>query len=173
MINDRIKNTSSLLGMFLAKTDRGRGIAKVCLATWLWFCIKASITPVTGIINKPLLALALEYRFGFVPKKGGITIELAQSDGSDGQKGKLVVYSTSHKSIEGAFSPWDIANQNMLVIKKPPEPRGRKVSVRTRFSPPNDMQELHDKVKEILADGSVKCNLNTQDIQRLYFGKES
>ena len=172
MMNDAEMNTSSLLGMFLSKSDRGRGISRICLATWLWFCLKASIIPVTGIINKPLLALALQYRFGFVPQKGGIDIELAKENGNDEQKGKLVIYSPSHKSIEGAFSPWDIANQDMLVLKQPPNPRGRMISVRTKFHPPKDTQELDENVNFVLPEGSVKCHLTIQDIQRLYFGKE-
>jgi pentatricopeptide repeat protein len=168
MQNNKESMTSSLLGMFLTKVSRGKGIAKICLGIWIWFCIQASISPTTGVINKPLLALALQHRFGFVPEKGGIDIELVNANN---KSGRLLMYSPSRKRIEGAFSPWDIQNQNMIVLKEPPNPRGRLVSVRTRFAAPSSQQELKDKVNAILPEKSIQCNLTPLDIQQLYLGE--
>lgn len=168
MINDGEAKTSSLLGMFLTEASRGKGISKMCLATWLSFCLQASIAPTTGIINKPLLALALQYRFGFVAEKGGIDIELAASNDANGT---LLVYSPSCKSIQGAFSPWDIQNQNMCIVKEPPNPRGRMVSVRNKFHAPASIDDLRNNVNEVLPEESMICDLNAKDIHRLYFGR--
>jgi pentatricopeptide repeat protein len=165
MINDGETNTSSMIGMFLTNASRGKGISKVCLAIWMSFCLQASITPTTGKLNKPLIALALQHRFGFVPDKGGVDLEL--SNANDGN-GTLLAYSP--KALQGAFSTRDVQNLNMRIVKEPPNPRGRMVSVRTKFQAPANLQDLQDKVNEALPEGTVTCKLNAQDIRRLYFG---
>eukprot|EP00980_Cylindrotheca_fusiformis_P003568 scaffold792_cov84-Cylindrotheca_fusiformis.AAC.8 len=189
MVNDKETNTSRLLGMFLTEASRGKGISKVCLAVWLWLCLQGSITPSTGVINKPLLALALQHTFGFVPNKGGIEIELmadvnnnddGAENGTSSSSDRLLVYSPSRKSLQGAFSPWDIQNQNITILTRKPSSdrnRGRMVSVCNSFRAPASIQDLQQKVDEILlirrleSDG-VSCELNSGDIRRLYFGND-
>jgi hypothetical protein len=161
-------NHSSLLGMFLEGQRRGKGVAKVCLAMWQWFCLKASVTPTTGVINKPLLSLLLQYRFGFVPRKGGVVVELTQD--ADNPEA-LLLYAPSRKSLRGSFSPWDLQNQNIRLLEFRPETPGRTIDVRTSFDAP-DRVKLKELVEDILPDGSVECNMTSQDIRRLYFGKE-
>jgi hypothetical protein len=122
----------------------------------------------TGRISKPLLALALQYRFGFVPDKGGIDIEVANANDDNGT---LLAYSP--KALQGAFSARDLQNLNMRIVKEPPNPRGRMISVRNKFQAPANRHDLQDKVNEVLPEESVTCKLNAQDIRRLYFGKWS
>jgi hypothetical protein len=167
MMNNGETNTSSMIGMFLTKASRGKGMSKICLAIWMSFCLQASITPMTGRISKPLLALALQYRFGFVPDKGGIDIEVANANDDNGT---LLAYSP--KALQGAFSARDLQNLNMRIVKEPPNPRGRMISVRNKFQAPANRHDLQDKVNEVLPEESVTCKLNAQDIRRLYFGKE-
>ncbi|KAL3939724.1 MAG: hypothetical protein SGBAC_005616 [Bacillariaceae sp.] len=188
MQNSAIDNTSTLLGMFLTPASRGKGISKACMAVWLSFCLQANIRPKTGVINKPLLALALQHTFGFPPKKGGIDIELvspslvpaheqeaAQSTTSASAAPPLWVYTASRKTIEGAFSPWDIQNQNICMLSEPPQasPETRRlVSVRTAFETPSDLKGLQATIDTILPKGSICSHLAAQEIRRVYLGKE-
>lgn len=182
MQNSAIDNTSTLLGMFLTPASRGTGISKACMAVWLALSMQANIRPKTGIINKPLLALALQHTFGFRPEKGGIDIELvspsavketAEENEPKSNVPPLWIYSPSGKSIAGAFSPWDIQTQNIRILSKAPSPEARRlVSVRTAFETPSDLEQLQDTIHKILPEGSIVTHLDAQDLRRVYLGKE-
>jgi hypothetical protein len=159
-------NQSSFMGMYLQGQRRGQGFAKLCLGAWLWFCVHAGITPTTGIINKPLLALLLQSRFGFIPCKGGIEVEIT-SDATNPET--VLLYAPSRKSLQGLFSPWDQQHQKMRLIQQPPEPRGRLVTLRTSFDAPGELQE---NVRQILPEGALECNLTPKEMRRLYLGRE-
>lgn len=163
------ENQSSLLGMFLQDRRRGQGLSKICLGVWLWFCCQASIEPVTGIINKPLLSLLLQHRFMFVPERGGVEVEVTQDP--DNPK-TMLLYSPCKKSLEGAFSPWDVQNQNIRLLEQTPEPRGRRIHVRTAFNAP-DSNELQALVQDILGKKALECHLSSEEIRHLYFGKKA
>jgi len=60
------ENESWLRGMEIREDLRGRGLAKVFIATWLRLCAESGLSPGTRTINKPLISLSLE-RFGFEP----------------------------------------------------------------------------------------------------------
>ena len=177
MKNNSYDRTSSMLGMFLTQTERGRGISKICLSIWILLCLDASLLPVTGIINKPLLALILQYTFGFVsPSKNknhnGVLVELSQ-DLQD--KTCVVLYSSSKKSLEGAFSPSDRVHQNIKIIsQQPPAVRGRIVRIGSKLKPSSELKKLRDTCEEILSIEEKycwKCNLSCEEIQRIFLGK--
>ncbi|CAJ1961807.1 unnamed protein product [Cylindrotheca closterium] len=187
MQNSATDNTSTMLGMFLTPASRGKGISKACMAVWLSFCLQANIRPKTGIINKPLLALALQHTFGFRPEKGSIDIELvspsavpesqreqAQASSSSSAP-PLWIYANSRKTIESVFSAWDIQNQNISVLTEPPQrplESRRIVSMRTAFETPDDLEELQKTIDKILPKASISSHLEGQDIRRVYLGKE-
>jgi pentatricopeptide repeat protein len=177
MKNNSHDRTSSMLGMFLTQTERGRGISKICLSIWILLCLDASLLPVTGIINKPLLALILQYTFGFVsPSKNknhnGVLVELSQ-DLQD--KTCVVLYSSSKKSLEGAFSPSDRVHQNIKILsQQPPAVRGRIVRIGSKLKPSSELKNLRDTCEEILSIEEKycwKCNLSCEEIQRIFLGK--
>jgi hypothetical protein len=158
-------NQSTLLGMQVQSQRRGQGVAKVCLGAWLWFCLQAGITPTTGIISKPLLALLLQSRFGFVPCKGGVEVELAP-DPTNPET--VLVYAASQKSLRGVFSAWDKQHQTLRLVQQPPEPRGRLVKIRTSFEAPVGLRE---KVQQILPEGALECDLTPNEMRHLYLGR--
>lgn len=159
---------SCLLGMFLKGQRRGQGLSKVCLACWFWLCLKAKVTPTTGIINKPLLSLLLHDKFGMEPTKGGVEMELSR-DPDDPEQ--VLLYAPSRKNLGGAFSAWDCQHQKLRLLQKPPEPRGRMITVRTNFGvPPDHLSELKDRIHEILPEDAIECQLETtEDFQNIFF----
>ena len=186
MQNSATDNTSTMLGMFLTPASRGKGISKACMAVWISFCLQANIRPKTGIINKPLLALALQHTFGFRPERGAIDIELVspsavpvaqreQAQSSSSGPPPLWIYANSRKTIESAFSAWDISNQNICVLNEPPQrplEARRVVSMRTAFETPADLEQLQETIDKILPKVSISSHLEAQDIRRVYLGKE-
>ena len=141
---------SSLLGVFLEPSQRQRGLSKVFLALWLQLCLDAKVTPITGIMNKPLLCLSLQHTFGYVPATNnqGVSVEISPSGSADG---KIVMYSAVKKSVGGAFSPADKEREGLVFVTEAPEPRGRTVHIKSCLSPPADLEE---KVKRVLATGT-------------------
>jgi pentatricopeptide repeat protein len=177
------EHQSCLLGMFLQGTIRGQGLSKVCMAFWLWLCLQADVTPTTGIINKPLLALLLEDKFGMVPNgKGGVEMELT-SDPTD--PGTVLLYAPNRKDLRGVFSPWDQQHQNLRLLKKPPETRGRMITVGTTFGVVGGEDyrpELQKRVQQILPDNDeddattsmIQCQLTTkEEFRRLFFCRDN
>mmetsp|Transcript_17114 Transcript_17114/g.39096 ORF Transcript_17114/g.39096 Transcript_17114/m.39096 type:complete len:223 (-) Transcript_17114:46-714(-) len=175
MKNNLGERTSSMLGMFLKPTRRGRGTSKLCLAAWIWLCLKGSMRPVTGIIHKPLLALILEHTFGF---EGGTTRN------NDGGSGNLVelsqdpddpryvqLYSPSGKSLEGALSPSDLRHQNIRIVSQKPAVRGRVIRIGSRFCPPRGESQLQAICDRILSEESWRCGLPSEEVRLVFFGK--
>jgi pentatricopeptide repeat protein len=168
--------TSSLLGMFLHPTDRGQGLAKCCLAIWIWLCLQGSILPVTNIIRKPLLALILQHTFQFVPKPSndgndnGVLVELYRDPDDDD---RVILYSSSLKSLSGAFSSRDLKNHKTALSSKKPRGIGRDVTLICALTPPTDLQHLQDICEEVLQpnNNGWKCNLTGDQIESIFLGR--
>jgi len=173
MKNNSSDRTSSLLGMFLKPTKRGRGMSKVCLAIWIWLCLEASIIPVTGIIHKPLLALILQHTFGFTgPTKrnggGGVLVELSKHPDDPSN---VLLFPLSGKSLEGAFSPWDMEHQKIKITSQPPAVKGRVVRIGSKLFPPTDSENLKGVCEEILTKDFWKCDLSPTKVDLVFLGK--
>ena len=63
------------MGMLIYQELRGRGMAKLLVATWLQLCVRRGVEPRTHRMDKPLISLVLQ-RFGFTASDRlfGITI---------------------------------------------------------------------------------------------------
>jgi hypothetical protein len=168
--------TSSLLGMFLNPTDRGQGLAKCCLAIWIWLCLQGSIMPVTNIIRKPLLALILQHTFQFVPKPSkdgndnGVLVELYRDSDHDD---RVILYSSCLKSLSGAFSSRDLKNHKTALSSKKPPGFGRQVTLICALTPPADLSRLKDICEKevLLPQGGWNCSLTGNQIERIFLGK--
>jgi hypothetical protein len=168
MINSASLNTSTLLGVYVDPVRRKEGFSKIFLALWFKLCLEANIQPRTGIINKPLLALVLQHTFGCTPQEGiGNDAEL--SPGKD--EGTIVLYSTSAKNLTGAFSPKDVKREGLEFSSKPAEPRGRKVTIGTSFTPPKDQDILVQALDKVLAD-KVDYKLTSYELRRVFLGEK-
>jgi len=173
MINSASANTSTLLGVYVDPEQRKHGYSKVFLALWLKLCSEAKITPQTGLIHKPLLSLVLQHTFGCVPQEGaGVDTEI--SAGKD--HGTIVLYSTTAKNLEGAFSPKDVKREGIEFIKKPAEPRGRKVRIGCSFLPPTSKEALTERIDKALAgktgDGKISHKLTPHEVRRVFLGEK-
>jgi pentatricopeptide repeat protein len=159
---------SRLLGMFLNGDLRGQGLSKICLAFWFKLCIGAGVVPTTGIINKPLLALLLQEKFGMTPF-GGVKMEISPDPD---EPGRVVLYAPSRKDLNGVFSPWDLKHQNLKLIQRPPERRGRMITVGAHFRGSLG-KDLQGRVDGILPTNTVHCKLNSApEYQSVLFGRE-
>jgi pentatricopeptide repeat protein len=168
MVNKAATNTSTLLGVFVDPKERKSGYSKAFLALWLKLCLEADIQPQTGIINKPLLALVLQRTFDCVPHEGmGVEVEL-----SPGDNNTIVLYSTTAKNLEGAFSPKDVNREGLVFAKEPTEPRGRKVQIGAPFMSPKDTVKLKEDINKILGDGTVSYKLTSHDLRRIFHGEK-
>jgi hypothetical protein len=173
MQNSRVENkrSSSLLGMYLTPGRRGEGIAKFCVAAWIWFCLEASAVPETGMIQKPLLALILQHTFGFVPRRGGggVEVELCRDPN---EATAVVLYSPTGRYLEGVFRPWELEHQNIKIVSEPPTIRGRAVRIGSKFSPPGDFTYLGGFCRDVLGEGGLTCSLTKAEIQSVWLGSE-
>lgn len=98
-------------GMYVDPPLRGAGLAAAFAATWLTLCLRSDAAPRTGVINKLLLALTLQRRFGFVPSgKGGVAVEVTA-----GRDGGSVLYPLSSRSLEGAFNDRKLRGQSVSI----------------------------------------------------------
>jgi hypothetical protein len=178
--SNKLEGRSSLLGMFLDPTERGKGLAKICLAIWMWFCLHGRIEPCTGIIRKPLVALALQHTFGFVPVgDDGVDVELCHDPNCPRT---TILYCPSGKCLEGAFSPWDLEKQCIRLESTPPAIRGRKIRVGCSLSPPSNEAVLLETVQKYIesSDDNNKqsttgqlaweCHLTKSEIRQLFLG---
>ena len=174
MKNNWRERSSSLLGMFLKPNQRGRGMAKVCLSVWIWLSLKGSVIPETGIIRKPLLALILQHTFGFVDStknSGGCSGNLVELSQDPDDPKCVILYSVSGKNLEGALSFSDMKHQNIKITSHQPLKRGRLIRIGTRLYSPSDGTKLQAICNENLSRNFWKCNLSSEEIQRIFFGK--
>ena len=126
-----------MLGLFLDHNIRKQGLSKILIAIWLDLCVRAGVTPRTGVIHKPLLALVLQHSFGFRPRQDGlggtqkgVLVEI--SPGSDGST--VLLYAPFLKSLQGAFAFWDLKRENIRLLQESPHPRGRMCHVGTKLT---------------------------------------
>lgn len=150
--DDAAPGTSVLRGMLVEEGCRGRGYARTFLATWLWLCERAGVTPATSRINKPLMALTL-VRLGFTPLRGRDKPGLRGKPGrsrkakqqplavevSAGSEGSVVLYCSTaslQDRLRAGFTAQECRSQRLVVATEPPLPRGRVAHIRVRYAPP-------------------------------------
>jgi hypothetical protein len=165
MKNDADDESSSLLGIKVMVNRRGQGLSKVLLAIWMHYCLQAGLLPKTGIMNKPVLCLVLQYAFQFKPRKGGVQVEV--TPGSDGSS---VLYS-AQKGLAGVFTPCYVKSQNITIAKDAPNPRGRIIHVRAHMDAPST-RVLRECVASILKDG-LQCTLESDAIKTIFLGQSA
>ena len=145
--------SSVLRGMLVAEDSRGAGYARLFLAIWLRFCLRAGVTPTTSRINKPLMALTL-VRLGFTPLRGRDRPGLRGKPGkkrkprqrplavevSVGSEGCVLLYCplpTQAKLLKAGFSATELHSQRLVIPTEAPEPRGRMAHIRVQYAPPS------------------------------------
>ena len=169
MINTPANSESSMLGAFLDPDQRKRGLSKIIMGVWMSLCLHGNIRPVTGIINKPLLALVLQETFGFSPgDSAGVDVEISR-----GPDDAIVLFSST-KTIQGSFSPPDIKREKIVFADAHAKPIGRMVKVQANFrSPPVD--DLQGRVDQVLkgrsGKGGFMHSLSAQTIRLILLGK--
>lgn len=126
--HDVNNNCSTLLGAFIQPHLRKQGLSKLILAIWLSLCFKAQLTPRTGVIHKPLLALVLQQSFGFVPETptgGGVDVEISSCIDNVSESSTVYLYAPAVKSLLGSYSHWDLKREDIRILQQPASPRGR------------------------------------------------
>ena len=156
-------SASSLMGLRVEESERTKGWGKILLAVWIQCCLEARIAPITGRINKPIIALMLQHNFGF-HGTGGVVCEAARQDGR-GDRVKL--FSNSVKSLEGAFSPWDLQSQRIVLSNEPVG--GRTIRVGATWEAPADPESLRPKVQQVLQDRMVH-DVTPSDLRTIMLG---
>ena len=166
-----IRATSTLLGLKVDPSLRGNGWSKWFVALWLHCCLEAKIRPQTGIIHKPLLALVLEHRFGFLPttRRDGNRGVVCQLGSDKTAMNTIRLFSNTVRSLEGIISPWDMKTQR-IVLSDTPIPNGRLIRIGTEWmAPPESI--LREKVQQVLVDGIVDYNITGIDLKRIFLGQ--
>ena len=106
---------SSIVGMEVDKSYRGRGLSKLFIAIWLKCCLSVGAYPRAAMMNKPLISLVL-IKFGFVPNEGGTCCELIRlSNRNKLFDPKFGLYSSS-KTLQGVFSERVLRSQNIAIL---------------------------------------------------------
>jgi hypothetical protein len=178
---------SSLLGMYIDETQRGKGLASICMAIWLQLCLRAKAQPRTEKINKPLLSLVL-CKFGFLPQEGGIKVEISPLSSikekppsyPSGWVPKLAMYSKDLKPLDGSFGKRELRTQQMMITREPPCPRGTVTTVKTSFDHPISAYsttstiscaqiDLESNINRVL-HGSLKLDTSDDVLRRVLFG---
>ena len=166
MINSAQDRTSTMLGMYLDKQQRSRGLSKVLMAVWMRLCLDTNIQAVTGVMNKPLLCLVLQHTFGYnAPHtdQRGMNVEI-----SPGPDGAVVVYSPD-RMLEGVFCPRDIKRENLILTKHPPTYRGRITRVKSTLVPPTK-ETLVNTIKGVLENG-FHYTLSVEALKQILLGR--
>ena len=156
-------SVSSLLGLRVEEDERKKGLGKILLAVWIQCCLEAGIRPITGKINKPIIALMLEHNFGFIGSGGVVCEATKHHEYPD----RVVLFSSSAKSLEGAFSPWDLQSQRIMLSNTPNG--GRAIRVGASWIAPVGPDELPPKVQLVLQDRLRHC-LTPSDLRTVLLG---
>jgi pentatricopeptide repeat protein len=169
MINSVANTESCMIGAYLDPEQRKRGLSKIIIGVWASICLEAGVRTVTGIINKPLLALVLQETFGFIAADaGGVEVEISR-----GTNGAIVLFSPT-KAIQGSFSPPDIKRENIIFADTHADPKGRMVKVQATFGPPS-VEELKKRVDPILKGksglGAFTHKQSGETLRTLLLGK--
>ena len=170
MINSSITVESSMLGAYIDPQERKRGLSKIIIGVWMSICLHAGVRPITGTINKPLLALVLQETFGFVPREcSGVHVEVSR-----GPNGEIVLYSST-KAIQGSFSPPDIKRENIIFADTHATPKGRMVKVQASFDPPTDEVSLKRRLDQVLkgslGNGVFTHSQSAETLRLILLGK--
>lgn len=132
---------SDIMGMYINDDQRGRGLAKICVAIWLQICLECGAFPRSERINKPLLSLIL-CNFGFEANEGGVEVEISPlahvdfDSSSLGWTPHFALYSNAISPKDGTFGERELITQRMVIVNSPPSPRGKIAKVKTTFSHP-------------------------------------
>jgi len=154
---------SNLMGMFIDDAQRGRGLANLFMGIWLRLCIHSEALPRTEVINKPLLSLVLT-RFGFFPNEGGVEVEVSPiTNVKELPKTKwhpnFALYSpTVSKNLSGVYADRDLRIQKMVIVRDPPNPRGKVTTVKTTFEHP--LTRVTILCREVAQNGVDGMDLN-------------
>lgn len=181
--------SSRLVGMLVEKRFRGKGLSSLFMAVWLNFCIQFGAVPSAEKINKPLLALALQHKFGFHPTGGGIGVEISPlkynshilHENEDlmrlGSREPVVLYSPSRSFLHGAFSSGELKKQGMMISQHPPSPRCPVVQVKTCFHFPSydarKSEELMKMINRVLYKQNYDVVLSPatiENVKQAFFG---
>jgi hypothetical protein len=160
-----------MLGVYVDPTRRKLGLSKLFLGIWMHLSLLANLTPITGVIQKPLLALALQHTFQYQPLANkGVDAQVSRGESGD----TIVLYSSSLKSLEGAFSPRDVKREGLVFSMQPTN--GRVVRIGAPFEPPSDASVLQGVVDQVLqtngdSDYSLQMKVTPDDLRRVLLGQ--
>lgn len=169
---------SSLLGMYIAEDQRGKGLANKFIAVWLQLCMRTNTLPRTEKINKPLLSLVLS-KFGFHPDEdsSGIDVEVSpishintitMHEKLSGWKPVFAVYSPT-LPLDGSFGERDLRMQKMVISRDAPVPRGKVTRVKTTFTHPITKSSIRDTEDEKKTD--LRMYLDAEVVKKKYVEK--
>lgn len=179
---------SALIGMLVDEQYRGAGLSSTFVAIWLQLCLDLEFFPQAEVIKKPLISAALA-KFGFIPLKGGVPVEISPVSALTNQAMKweanVALYSPRHQSLGGIYRERDLRVQKLVIANDPPSPRGTLVHVGTGFHHPiyspsvlpnftcqNNKDKLTRDVSTVLqrSNGSLCLNDDVDLLKRALFG---
>ena len=131
-------------GMHIKESMRGRGLSNLFMAIWLKVCIILQAEPRTIKMEKPLLMLVL-LKYGFVPRKRSLSVEVSTEPGDDG---RIVLWSST-AILTSLFSKRYLRTQRMVIAEECPS-SSKTVYTHTPYGPPADMILLAEQVEEVL-----------------------
>ena len=179
---------SAIIGMLVTEKYRGKGFSSLFVAIWVQMCLDIDAFPRAEKMKKPLISLALD-RFGFLPQKGGVEIEISPignvryghdfaepSWGAD-----VALFSPTGQALEGLYRERDLRVQRMILSRHAPKPRGKLVYVGTGFHHPvfsgdfedartNSKAQLCKCIDSTIGNGSLAFHGDFDLIRRAAFG---
>jgi len=150
-------NVSTMMGMLVYENFRGRGLAKLLLATWLRMCDIRAVEPRTHRIDKPLVSIVLQ-RFGFTPMDQQFGIAIAPEPQtntnirSDGQELATLIWSENYSKITSIFSKRALRDQNLKPVHLRPA-NAIEVFVCCSYSPAT--KEERDAIVNTILEGLI------------------
>lgn len=130
-----------LRGVFVDASQRNRGVASLLLATWLRLCRVLDVRPSTKAMNKPLVALTLQKRFGFTATitTWPVYIAAPSTDARDDHDaGRARVWADDVRRLRSVYSRNKCETQRIVLVDGPkPEP-STLVYVKSVMTPPID-----------------------------------
>ena len=158
-------NVSTMMGMLVYENFRGRGLARLLLATWLRVCDTRAVEPRTHRMDKPLVSLVLQ-RLGFTPmdQRFGIMIaphpQTSSNISFNGQEWASLIWSENYSKITSIFSKRALRDQNLKPVHQQPA-NGTEVFVCCSYSPAP--KEERDKIVNTILEGLISWQGDGQD----------